>query len=819
MSDNINNTGGDKIIPVSIEDEMKSAYIDYSMSVIISRALPDVRDGLKPVHRRVLYGMTDITSGKSYKKSARVVGDVLGKYHPHGESSIYDTLVRMAQPWSMRYQLVDGQGNFGSVDGDAPAAMRYTEVRLYKIAEDMLIDIDKETVDFGLNFDDSLQEPLVLPTKIPNLLINGASGIAVGMATNMAPHNLSEVIDGIISYVNNPEITIEELMAHIKAPDFPTGGHIYGYNGIIEAYRTGRGRLTIRAKACIEEHNGREKIVVTEIPFQVNKASLIERTAELVNEKKIEGISDLRDESDRQGLRIVYEIKRDANASVVLNNLYKYTSLQTYFSINNIALVKGVPMLLNLKALVSNFVDHRHEVITRRAQFELREAEKRIHILEGLLIAIDNINEVIQIIRASQTPAQASDQLIQRFDLSEIQAKAILDMSLRRLTGLEHDKVKQEHEELELKATSLRALLADHGLRMQLIIDELTEIKDKYGDVRKTEIMQEESEITLEDIIPDEEVIVTISNSGYIKRTLLSQYKRQIRGGRGMKGSSIRNEDFIDHVFVATNHNYILFFTEKGKCFKLKVYQIPEGGRDAKGRALPNLIRYDSDDKIKTVLIVKNFNDAQNNYIIMSTKEGVVKRMTLSVFANVNARGVIAINIRDKDELLEARLTTGQSQVLLASKFGNAVRFNEEQVRSMGRTATGVRGMKLNKDDEVIGMAIVDDPSKTSILVVSQKGYGKRTSINEYRVSARGTKGVKTINITPKTGLLVAVKDVVDTDDLMIINKSGITIRIAVSNLRLMGRATQGVRLIKLDNSDEIASIEKINNPTEIDLD
>ncbi|MGE9616992.1 MAG: DNA gyrase subunit A [Solitalea-like symbiont of Acarus siro] len=819
MSDNINNTGGDKIIPVSIEDEMKSAYIDYSMSVIISRALPDVRDGLKPVHRRVLYGMTDITSGKSYKKSARVVGDVLGKYHPHGESSIYDTLVRMAQPWSMRYQLVDGQGNFGSVDGDAPAAMRYTEVRLYKIAEDMLIDIDKETVDFGLNFDDSLQEPLVLPTKIPNLLINGASGIAVGMATNMAPHNLSEVIDGIISYVNNPEITIEELMAHIKAPDFPTGGHIYGYNGIIEAYRTGRGRLTIRAKACIEEHNGREKIVVTEIPFQVNKASLIERTAELFNEKKIEGISDLRDESDRQGLRIVYEIKRDANASVVLNNLYKYTSLQTYFSINNIALVKGVPMLLNLKALVSNFVDHRHEVITRRAQFELREAEKRIHILEGLLSAIDNIHEVIQIIRASQTPAQASDQLIQRFDLSEIQAKAILDMSLRRLTGLEHDKVKQEHEELELKATSLRALLADHGLRMQLIIDELTEIKDKYGDVRKTEIMQEESEITLEDIIPDEEVIVTISNSGYIKRTLLSQYKRQIRGGRGMKGSSIRNEDFIDHVFVATNHNYILFFTEKGKCFKLKVYQIPEGGRDAKGRALPNLIRYDSDDKIKTVLIVKNFNDAQNNYIIMSTKEGVVKRMTLSVFANVNARGVIAINIRDKDELLEARLTTGQSQVLLASKFGNAVRFNEEQVRSMGRTATGVRGMKLNKDDEVIGMAIVDDPSKTSILVVSQKGYGKRTSINEYRVSARGTKGVKTINITPKTGLLVAVKDVVDTDDLMIINKSGITIRIAVSNLRLMGRATQGVRLIKLDNSDEIASIEKINNPTEIDLD
>lgn len=825
MSDETENDlvpGNDRIIPINIEDQMKTAYIDYSMSVIVSRALPDARDGLKPVHRRVLYGMLDlgVTSNKPYKKSARIVGDVLGKYHPHGDSSVYDTMVRMAQSWSLRYPLVDGQGNYGSVDGDPPAAMRYTEARLKKIAEETLSDINKDTVDFQLNFDDSMQEPTVLPTRIPNLLVNGASGIAVGMATNMAPHNLSEVVDGINAYIDDNEIEISGLMEHIKGPDFPTGAIIYGYNGVIDAFETGRGRVVMRAKAEIEElKSGREIIVVTEIPYQVNKASMIERTAELINEKKLDGITNIRDESDRHGFRIVYEIRRDTSANIVLNNLYKYTALQTSFSVNNIALVKGRPVLMNLKDMIREFVDHRHDVVIRRTKFELAEAKKRAHILEGYLIALDHLDEVIKLIRASQTPEDARVGLMERFGLSDPQARAILDMTLRRLTGLEREKIKEEYDELMKTIEYLESVLGDESLRMQIIKDELLEIKEKYGDERRSQIVHSAEDMTMEDFIEDEEVVITISHLSYIKRTPLSEYRRQGRGGKGAIGTNTRDEDFTEHIITATAHNYMLFFTDAGRCYWLRAFEIPEGSRTSRGRALQNIINIPKEEKIKAYIKVVNLKDQEyldSNYITMCTKNGVVKKTSLEAYSRPRANGINAININEGDELLEACLTNGESEIMMALRSGRAIRFDESAVRPMGRTATGVRGIRMDDpNDEVIGMISVAS-SDATVLVVSEKGYGKRTKVEEYRKTNRGGKGVKTINITEKTGKLIAIKNVSDEDDLMIINKSGIVIRIGVDTLRTMGRATQGVRLITLNKEDEIASVAKVR-PEEID--
>ena len=824
-TENDNPQKEDRIISINIDEQMRSAYIDYSMSVIVSRALPDVRDGLKPVHRRVLFGMLDLglNNNKPYKKSARIVGEVMGKYHPHGDSSVYDTMVRMAQEWSLRYPLVEGQGNYGSIDGDNPAAMRYTEARLEKIAEEMLADINKDTIDFQLNFDDSLQEPTVLPAKFPNLLVNGASGIAVGMATNMAPHNLSEVVDATIALIDNRDIEVSELMQHVKGPDFPTGGIIYGFEGPREALETGRGRIVLRARAEIETYNGeRERIIVTEIPYQVNKGLMIERTAELVNEKKIEGISSIRDESNREGIRVVYEIKREANAAIVLNNLFKYTSLQTSFSVNNIALVHGRPMMLNLRDLIHHFVEHRHEVVVRRTKFELAEAQKRAHILEGLLIALDHLDEVIRLIRASNTPDDAREGLMSQFGLSDIQARAILDMTLRRLTGLERDKIKDEYDALMKTIDYLNSILADEGLRMQIIKDELLEIKEKYGDERKTEMVHSSAEMNTEDFIEDEDVVITISREGYIKRTALTEYRRQGRGGKGSLGSNSRDADFIEHLLIASNHNYMLFFTESGQCFWLRVFEIPEGTRTSKGRAIQNIINIPKEENIKAYIKLISLKDKEyleNNYIIMCTKKGTIKKTSLEAYSRPRANGINAININDGDSLLEANLTSGNSEIVMALKSGRAIRFNEATVRPMGRTATGVRGISLDNDnDEVVGMISIDDP-ETTVLVVSEKGYGKRTDIDDYRVTNRGGKGVKTLNVTDKTGNLVAIKGVTDNEDLMIINKSGIIIRIAISELRTMGRATQGVRLITLKGDDEIASVAKIEHDEEEELD
>ena len=806
---------GEKLIPINIEDEMKSAYIDYSMSVIVSRALPDVRDGLKPVHRRVLFGMHElgVRSNSAHKKSARIVGEVLGKYHPHGDTSVYDSMVRMAQEWSLRYMLVDGQGNFGSVDGDSPAAMRYTEARMRKIADEMLADIEKDTVDHQLNFDDSLKEPTVLPAKIPNLLVNGASGIAVGMATNMPPHNLSEVIDGTVAYIENNDIEIDELITHIKAPDFPTGGIIYGYDGVIEAFKTGRGRVVMRAKAVIEEVQGKESIVVTEIPYQVNKADMIKKTADLVNDKKIEGISSIRDESDRNGMRIVYILKRDAIPNIVLNTLYKYTSLQTSFSVNNIALVKGRPQLLNVKEMIHHFVEHRHEVVVRRTEFDLKKAEDRAHILEGLIIASDNIDEVIAIIRASTNADEARDNLIERFKLSEIQAKAIVEMRLRQLTGLEQDKLRSEYDEVLATIVDLKDILARKERRMQIIKDELLEMKERYGDPRRSEINFAGGDLSMEDMIPDEQVVITISHAGYIKRTALSEYKTQNRGGVGQKASSTRNEDFLEYLFVGTNHQYMLFFTQKGKCFWMRVYEIPEGSRTSKGRAIQNLINIEQDDTVKAFICTQDLKDEEyvnNHYVIMATKKGIVKKTSLEQYSRPRQNGINAIGVREGDELLEAKLTTGTSQIFLGLKSGKAIRFEESKTRPMGRNASGVRGVTLADDnDEVIGMVSVHDFDE-EILVVSENGYGKRSSIDDYRITNRGGKGVKTISITDKTGGLVAIKNVSDSDDLMIINKSGIAIRMSVEDLRVMGRATQGVRLINIKGNDSIAAVAKV---------
>jgi len=811
-----------RIIPINIEDQMKAAYIDYSMSVIVSRALPDARDGLKPVHRRVLYGMLDlgVTSGKPYKKSARIVGDVLGKYHPHGDSSVYDTMVRMAQTWSLRYPLVDGQGNYGSIDGDPPAAMRYTEARLRKIAEEMLADINKDTVDFQLNFDDSLEEPTVLPTRIPNLLVNGTSGIAVGMATNMAPHNLTEVINGTIAYINNRDIEISELMTHVKGPDFPTGGLIYGYNGVKEAFETGRGRIVMRAKAEIETNkSGKEIIVVTEIPYQVNKSDMIKKTADLVQEKKIEGISEIRDESSKD-IRIIYEIKRDANANVVLNNLYKHTALQTSFSVNNIALVKGRPQMMNLKDMIHEFVEHRHDVVIRRTKFELAEAEKRAHILEGYLIALDHLDEVIQLIRNSDTPEEARVGLMERFALTDIQARAILDMTLRRLTGLERDKIKEEYAELMKTIDYLKEILADESLRFKIITDELIEVKEKYGDERRSHIVHSAEDLRMEDFIDDEEVVITISHNSYVKRTPLTEYRVQGRGGKGAIGSTTRDEDFTEHIITASAHNYLLLFTEAGRCFWLRAFEIPEGSRTSKGRALQNIINIPKDEKIKAYIKVTNLKDQEyleNNFIIMCTKKGTIKKTSLEAYSRPRANGINAININDGDQLLEATLTNGTSEIVMALRSGRAIRFNESTVRPMGRTATGVRGITLaGEKDEVVGMISVNN-QETTVLVVSEKGYGKRTDIDDYRITNRGGKGVKTINVTDKTGELVAIKGVTDENDLMIINKSGIVIRIGVENLRVMGRATQGVKLITLKGNDEIASVTKVDRQEDVE--
>jgi DNA gyrase subunit A len=813
---------GEKIIQINIEDEMKSAYIDYSMSVIVSRALPDVRDGFKPVHRRVLYGMQDlgVFSNRPHKKSARIVGEVLGKYHPHGDSSVYDTMVRMAQPWSLRYPLVDGQGNFGSVDGDSPAAMRYTEARLRKIAEEMLDDLEKETVDFRPNFDDSLQEPSVLPTKIPNLLVNGAAGIAVGMATNMAPHNLTEVVDGTIAYIENRDITPEELLNYIKAPDFPTGGIIYGYEGVRDAFLTGRGRVVIRGKAEIEEENGREQIIVTEIPYQVNKAEMIKKIADLVNDKKIEGISDLRDESDRNGMRIVFEIKRDAIANVVLNKLYKFTQLQTSFSVNNICLVDGRPRLLNVRDLIQEFVEFRHEVVIRRTRYDLRKAEERAHILEGLIIASDNIDEVIEIIKTSSSPDDARDRLATRFGLSDIQTRAIVDMRLRQLTGLEQDKLRAEYDELMKLIADLKDILDKEERRMQIIKDELLEVRAKYGDERRSSIEYSASEMRMEDLIADEEVVVTISHAGYIKRTNLAEYKVQNRGGMGSKGSATRDQDFLEHLFVATNHNYLLIFTEKGRCFWMRVYEIPEGNKTSKGRAIQNLINIPGDDKVKAYVKVLDLTDkdyVENNFIVMCTKQGVIKKTSLEAYSRPRSNGINAIGIRDNDELLEAKLTNGSNEIVLATSEGRAIRFNEATVRPMGRNASGVRGVSLTSPtDVVIGMICVEDIFST-ILVVSEKGYGKRTFLNDpedkepvYRITNRGGKGVKTLNITEKTGKLLSIQNVFDEDDLMIITKSGVTIRMHIDTIRTMGRAAQGVKLINLRSNAEIAAIARV---------
>lgn len=805
----------EKLIPINIEEEMKSAYIDYSMSVIVSRALPDVRDGLKPVHRRVLYGMYElgVRSSSAHKKSARIVGEVLGKYHPHGDTSVYDAMVRMAQEWSMRYMLVDGQGNFGSVDGDSPAAMRYTEARMKKISEDMLADIDKDTVDHTLNFDDTLKEPTVLPTRVPGLLVNGASGIAVGMATNMPPHNLSEVVDGTVAYIENSNIEIEELMQHIKAPDFPTGGIIYGYDGVKEAMKTGRGRIVMRAKAIIEEVKGRECIIVSEIPYQVNKADMIKKTADLVNDKKIDGIASIRDESDRNGMRIVYILKKDAIPNIVLNTLFKYTALQTSFSVNNIALVKGRPQLLNVKDMIHHFVEHRHEVVVRRTEFELRKAEERAHILEGLIIASDNIDEVIAIIRASSNADEARANLIKRFELSEIQAKAIVEMRLRQLTGLEQDKLREEYEDLLKTIEDLKDILAKKERRMEIIKEELLVIKEKYGDERRSKIEFAGGSLSIEDMIPDEKVVITISHAGYIKRTSLTEYKTQSRGGVGQKGSTTRNQDFLEHLFVGTNHQYMLFFTQKGKCFWMRVYEIPEGSKISKGRAIQNLINIEQDDKVKAFICTGDLKDEtyiNEHFVVMATKKGQVKKTALEQYSRPRANGINAITIKEDDELLEAKLTTGESQIMLALKSGKSIRFEEAKTRPMGRSASGVRGITLGHEtDEVIGMVAVDD-SDSDILVVSENGYGKRSSLDDYRVTNRGGKGVKTISITEKTGELVAIKNVTDSDDLMIINKSGVAIRLAVEELRVMGRATQGVRLINLKGKDSIAAVAKV---------
>ena len=806
---------GEKIIKINIEEEMKSSYIDYSMSVIVSRALPDVRDGLKPVHRRVLFGMHEMgnSSGRPYKKSARVVGEVLGKYHPHGDSSVYDTMVRMAQDWSLRYTLVDGQGNFGSVDGDSPAAMRYTEVRLRKIAEEILSDIDKDTVDFQLNFDDSLEEPKVLPTRIPNLLVNGAAGIAVGMATNMPPHNLTEVVNATMAYIDDREISIDGLMEYVKAPDFPTGGTIYGYEGVRDAFHTGRGRVVLRGKCNFEEVNGRECIIATEIPYQVNKAEMIKKTADLINEKKLEGIADIRDESDRSGMRIVYVLKRDAVPNVVLNKLYKYTALQSSFSVNNIALVHGRPEMLNLKDLIHHFVEHRHDVVVRRTKYELSQAEKRSHILEGLLIAIDHLDKVIALIRGSNTVDDARDGLMSQFGLSEVQAKAILDLRLQKLTGLERDKVKAEYAELMALIAYLKRILNEESLRFQIIKDELVEIRDKYGDDRRTDIEYAGGDVSIEDMIADEEVVITISRAGYVKRTPLTEYRSQGRGGVGARGATTRDEDFIEQVFVATNHNYLLLFTEQGRCFWLRVYEIPEGTRTSKGKAVVNLINIPQDDKVRAFINVLNLKDdayINNHYVVLCTLRGIIKKTTLEAYSRPRANGINAITVREGDTLLEARLTGGNDELLMAIRSGKAIRFNESKVRPMGRNASGVRAMALDTEtDEVVGMVCVSNPDET-ILVVSEHGYGKRTDLEDYRVTNRGGKGVKTLNITDKTGQLVAIKSVTDEDDLMITNKSGVMIRLRMDDLRVMGRATQGVRLINLKGNDTIASVAKV---------
>ena len=807
---------GERIISINIEDEMKSAYIDYSMSVIVSRALPDVRDGLKPVHRRVLYGMLDlgVLSNRPYKKSARIVGEVLGKYHPHGDSSVYDTMVRMAQDWSLRYPMVDGQGNFGSIDGDNPAAMRYTEARLKKIAEEMLADLDKETVDFSPNFDESLKEPTVLPARIPNLLVNGASGIAVGMATNMPPHNLTEVVNGTIAYIDNNDVSMEELMEHVKAPDFPTGGTIYGVEGVRSAFETGRGRVVLRGKTHFEEtKTGKEVIIVDEIPYQVNKADMIKKTAELVNEKKIEGISEIRDESDRNGMRIVYELKRDAIPNVVLNKLFKYTALQTSFSVNNIALVKGRPEMLNLKQMIACFVEHRHEVVVRRTQFELRKAQERAHILEGLIIALDNIDEVIKLIRASKTPEEARNGLMERFELSELQARAILDMRLQKLTGLERDKLREEFEELMALIYRLEEILAKKELRMEIIKDELIEIRDKYGDERRSNIEFSSADLSIEDMIPDESVVITISHAGYIKRTKLNEYRAQSRGGVGSKGSTTRDNDFLEHIFTATNHNWLLIFTQQGKCFWMRIFEVPEGTKQAKGRAIQNLINIESDDKVLAYIPVQDIRDeayVKENNLILCTKKGLIKKTTLEAYSRPRTNGINAITVRDGDELLAARLTDGENEIIMGLKSGKAIRFNEKTVRAVGRTAQGVKGITLANDkDEVIGMICIKDAT-TDVLVVSENGYGKRSAVEDYRITNRGGKGVKTLNITEKTGDLIAILNVEDENDLMIINKSGIAIRLRIDELRVMGRATQGVRLINLKGKDQIAAVCKV---------
>ena len=809
---------GDKetIIPINIEDEMRGAYIDYSMSVIISRALPDVRDGLKPVHRRVLYGMLDlgVNYNKPYKKSARIVGEVLGKYHPHGDSSVYDTMVRMAQEWSLRYPLVDGQGNFGSVDGDSPAAMRYTEARLKRIADEMLSDINKETVDFQLNFDDSLKEPTVLPGKLPNLLLNGSSGIAVGMATNMAPHNLTEVVNGVVAYIDNNDIEVAGLMEHISAPDFPTGGTIYGYTGVKSAFETGRGRVVLRAKAEIETtKTGREQIIVTEIPYMVNKASMIEKTAGLINEKRIEGISDIRDESDRNGMRIVYELKKDAIGNVVLNNLFKYTQLQSSFSVNNVALVKGRPYTLNLKDLIKNYVEHRHEVVIRRTQYELNEAEKRAHILQGYLIALDNLDEVINLIRSSRDPEIAKAGLMENFSLSDIQAKAILEMRLQRLTGLEREKIQKEYDEIMQLIAKLKEILEKEELRMQIIKDELAELKDRYGDERRTDIIHSAEDFTTEDMIPNEEMLITVSHQGYVKRTLLSEYRTQGRGGVGSKGAGSKDDDFTEHLFVGMTHNYLLIFTEFGKVFWKKVWELPEGSKTSKGRPVQNLINIEPGDKIRAIINVENLKDEDyinNNYVVMCTQNGTIKKTTLEAYSRPRTNGINAITINEGDRLLDIRLTNGDNHIIIGKRSGKVIHFHESDVRPMGRTAAGVRGVTLEGDNDlVIGMVCVNRED-ANLLVVSGNGYGKRSPIEDYRITKRGGKGVKTINITEKTGNLVAIKEVIDSDDLMIINQSGITIRISVADLRVMGRATQGVKVIRLNEGDQISSVEKI---------
>lgn len=810
------------IIPINIEDEMRGAYIDYSMSVIVSRALPDVRDGFKPVHRRVLFGMSElgVYHNRPYKKSARIVGEVLGKYHPHGDSSVYNTMVRMAQEWSLRYPLVDGQGNFGSIDGDSPAAMRYTEARLRRIAEEMLSDINKETVDFQGNFDDSLTEPSVLPARIPNLLLNGTSGIAVGMATNMAPHNLTEVAEGIIQYIDNPDIEIEGLMEFIKAPDFPTGGIIYGYSGVKSAFETGRGRIVIRSVANFEvSKTGKEQIVVTEIPYMVNKANMIEKTAQLINEKKIEGISDLRDESDREGLRVVYDLKRDAVPNVVLNNLFKYTQLQSSFSINNVALVKGKPVTLNLKELIKYYVEHRIEVITRRTQFELKEAEKRAHILEGLLIALDHLDEVIALIRNSKDPDEARAGLISTYSLSEIQARAILDMRLQRLTGLERDKIIEEYKQIKELIDELNSILASDERKKEIVKADLLDIKTKFGDARRSKIEMVGGEFNIEDMIPDDEMLVTVSNQGYIKRTNLAEYKTQGRGGTGSRGVKTKDEDFTEHLFMATNHNYLLFFTEKGKLFWLRVFEVPEGNKLSKGRAIQNLINIESDDKIKAVLNVKTLSDPdyiKNNYIVMCTKKGTVKKTLLELYSRPRQNGIIALNINEGDTLIDVALTNGNDYIIIAASQGKAVRFHESGIRPMGRGATGVRGISLAEDDHVIGMICINRED-AQLMVVSENGFGKRSDIEDYRITARGAKGVKTLNITDKVGRLVSIKEVTDFDDLMIITNKGITIRIQVADLRVMGRNTQGVKLIRINDNDGIASVTRIISEDAVD--